>query len=137
MSVSPLSLLRTSPRDSSEIRPLKEMLGYFEEHTYMGPESQDRVAKANTIATAPFTGLEAWLKSNLSIAAWTEESSTVFRHRTPGQRHGPITRLISPSELGRELKPFVFLDAVQAEVNGLSFLGTLSGAKCEPRRSLR
>lgn len=48
---------------------LGQMLGYFEEHTYMGPESQDRIAKANTIATAPFTGLEAWLKSNLSIAA--------------------------------------------------------------------
>ncbi len=31
-------------------------------------------------------------------------------HRTRGSQHGPITRLISPSDLGQVLKPFVFLD---------------------------
>ncbi len=31
-------------------------------------------------------------------------------HRTNGRRHGPITRLMSPSDLGEVLKPFVFLD---------------------------
>jgi redox-sensitive bicupin YhaK (pirin superfamily) len=31
-------------------------------------------------------------------------------HRTRGQRHGAITRLMSPSDLGKVLKPFVFLD---------------------------
>jgi redox-sensitive bicupin YhaK (pirin superfamily) len=30
--------------------------------------------------------------------------------RTRGSRHGPITRLMSPSDLGHVLKPFVFLD---------------------------
>ena len=30
--------------------------------------------------------------------------------RTRGNRHGPITRLMSPSDLGQLLKPFVFLD---------------------------
>ncbi len=30
--------------------------------------------------------------------------------RTRGSRHGPITRLMSPSDLGQVLKPFVFLD---------------------------
>jgi hypothetical protein len=30
--------------------------------------------------------------------------------RTRGQSHGPITRLMSPSDFGRLLKPFVFLD---------------------------
>src|SRR5438045_9691684 len=30
--------------------------------------------------------------------------------RTRGQTHGPITRLMSPSDLGELLKPFVFLD---------------------------
>ena len=30
--------------------------------------------------------------------------------RTRGQRHGPITRLMSPSDLGELLRPFVFLD---------------------------
>ena len=31
-------------------------------------------------------------------------------HRTRGHGHGPITRLMSPSDLGQQLKPFVFLD---------------------------
>jgi redox-sensitive bicupin YhaK (pirin superfamily) len=31
-------------------------------------------------------------------------------HRSLGQTHGPITRLMSPGDLGEVLKPFVFLD---------------------------
>jgi redox-sensitive bicupin YhaK (pirin superfamily) len=31
-------------------------------------------------------------------------------HRTHGSTHGPITRLVSPTDLGESLKPFVFLD---------------------------
>ncbi|MFJ1256784.1 pirin family protein [Cupriavidus sp. CuC1] len=31
-------------------------------------------------------------------------------HRTHGNTHGPITRLMSPGDLGQRLKPFVFLD---------------------------
>lgn len=31
-------------------------------------------------------------------------------HRTSGSTHGPITRLMSPGDLGEHLKPFVFLD---------------------------
>ena len=31
-------------------------------------------------------------------------------HRTRGHRHGPVTRLMSPSDLGELLRPFVFLD---------------------------
>ena len=31
-------------------------------------------------------------------------------HRTPGHRQGPITRLMSPGDLGELVKPFVFLD---------------------------
>src|SRR2546428_10372550 len=30
--------------------------------------------------------------------------------RTSGRRHGPITRLVSPSDVGELIKPFVFLD---------------------------
>ena len=32
--------------------------------------------------------------------------------RTRGQKQGPITRLMSPSDLGQLLKPFVFLDLI-------------------------
>src|SRR2546423_13218953 len=31
-------------------------------------------------------------------------------YRTRGHTHGPITRLMSPGDLGELLKPFVFLD---------------------------
>jgi redox-sensitive bicupin YhaK (pirin superfamily) len=34
--------------------------------------------------------------------------------RTSGHSHGPITRLMSPSDLGQVLKPFVFLDIFNA-----------------------
>src|ERR1700709_2406794 len=30
--------------------------------------------------------------------------------RTAGRRHGPVTRLVSPSDVGELIKPFVFLD---------------------------
>ncbi|KPF57445.1 pirin [beta proteobacterium AAP51] len=33
-------------------------------------------------------------------------------HRTTGSTHGPITRLMSPGDLGQVLKPFIFLDLV-------------------------
>lgn len=39
-------------------------------------------------------------------------------YRTKGRKHGPITRLMSPSDMGEILKPFVFLDHIDAE--GLS-----------------
>ena len=38
-------------------------------------------------------------------------------HRTRGRRHGPITRLMSPSDLGEMLKPFVFLDLFDIETS--------------------
>jgi redox-sensitive bicupin YhaK (pirin superfamily) len=34
-----------------------------------------------------------------------------LRTRTRGRTHGPVTRLVSPGDLGAVMKPFVFLDA--------------------------
>ena len=39
-------------------------------------------------------------------------STRAIVHRTRGSTHGPITRLMSPGDLGQVLKPFVFLDLV-------------------------
>ncbi|QIY80625.1 pirin family protein [Chromobacterium violaceum] len=39
-------------------------------------------------------------------------------HRTRGNAHGPITRLLSPGRLGRKLKPFVFLDWFDLDLSG-------------------
>ena len=36
--------------------------------------------------------------------------------RTAGRRHGPVKRLVSPSDLGGMLKPFVFLDYFDSSV---------------------
>jgi len=44
-------------------------------------------------------------------------------YRTRGRRHGPITRLMSPGDLGEVLKPFVFLDLVDTEAKALSGFG--------------
>ena len=44
-------------------------------------------------------------------------------HRTRGQTHGPATRLMSPSDFGDILKPFVFLDLFDHE--GAPFNGPL------------
>lgn len=38
-------------------------------------------------------------------------------YRTTGHTHGPITRLMSPSDLGRMLKPFVFLDLFDVDLH--------------------
>jgi hypothetical protein len=40
----------------------------------------------------------------------TTTEARAIVHRTRGSAHGPITRLVSPGDLGEFLKPFVFLD---------------------------
>ena len=44
-------------------------------------------------------------------------------YRTLGDKHGPITRLMSPSDLGEHLKPFVFLDHFEAESSTFAGFG--------------
>ncbi len=40
----------------------------------------------------------------------TQSTPSRIARRTRGQTHGPVTRLMSPSDFGQLLKPFVFLD---------------------------
>lgn len=47
-------------------------------------------------------------------------ASRAIVYRTRGTRHGPITRLMSPSDLGQVLKPFIFLDLVNFKAGGLN-----------------
>jgi len=56
------------------------------------------------------------VKSSTSV----QTSTRKVVHRTRGYRHGPITRLMSPSDLGERLKPFVFLDLFEADMRGLA-----------------
>jgi redox-sensitive bicupin YhaK (pirin superfamily) len=44
-------------------------------------------------------------------------------YRARGRRHGPITRLMSPGDLGQALKPFVFLDLFDTQAGSFSGFG--------------
>ncbi|MEN9544528.1 MAG: hypothetical protein RLZZ598_1361 [Pseudomonadota bacterium] len=50
----------------------------------------------------------------MSGAALTDVRA--IAHRTRGHSHGPITRLMSPGDLGGVVKPFVFLDRFEADL---------------------
>jgi redox-sensitive bicupin YhaK (pirin superfamily) len=50
-------------------------------------------------------------------------SARAIMQRTRGRTHGPVTRLMSPSDFGEILKPFVFLDLFDHE--GAPFNGPL------------
>jgi len=58
-------------------------------------------------------------KSSTAIS----ESRRQIVYRTRGRRHGAITRLMSPSDLGEALKPFVFLDHFDSEGTSFSDMG--------------
>ena len=45
-------------------KELAEMFGYFEKHTYMGPNSEVQIELAKEIATNKFVTLEEWLGEN-------------------------------------------------------------------------
>ncbi|WP_265671137.1 pirin family protein [Klebsiella grimontii] len=46
-------------------------------------------------------------------------------YRTRGQGHGPITRLMSPSDLGQVVKPFVFLDLFDADKRSVQAMANM------------
>ena len=61
--------------------------------------------------------------SMLYSTAQTWKRPSRIAHRTRGRSHGPITRLMSPGDLGEALKPFVFLDLIDTESTSLSCFG--------------
>src|SRR5579862_4558023 len=58
-----------------------------------------------------------------SVQSPAASSPRAIVQRTRGRKHGPVTRLMSPSDLGELLKPFVFLDLFDHE--GAPFNGPL------------
>ena len=46
-----------------------------------------------------------------------------FVFRSAGRRHGPVTRLVSPSDVGEMIKPFVFLDHGEVPFTGTPLFG--------------
>src|SRR2546425_5728743 len=59
----------------------------------------------------------------LTATVMTQSPLSRIARRTRGQSHGPITRLMSPSDFGRVLKPFVFLDLFDTQGNPFSGFG--------------
>jgi redox-sensitive bicupin YhaK (pirin superfamily) len=61
---------------------------------------------------------------NMPLAkAATEAGSRRIVHRTRGNSHGPITRLVSPSDVGELIKPFVFLDYFEIDPKNMPPIG--------------
>lgn len=56
--------------------------------------------------------------------------------RTRGQAHGPITRLMSPSDLGELLKPFVFLDIIDMDRPVLDAMAAGGGMSIHPHSGI-
>ncbi|MFN0246386.1 MAG: pirin family protein [Kofleriaceae bacterium] len=46
----------------------------------------------------------------MAVIARSLESTRRISHRTSGWQQGPVTRLVSPNDLGQLIKPFVFFD---------------------------
>ena len=46
-----------------------EMLGYFNAHTYLGPDSRDQIALANKIAGRQPSKLSTWARANFPVQA--------------------------------------------------------------------
>ena len=64
-------------------------------------------------------GMETLLKEKTQVAVAPRRIAL----RTFGHRHGPITRLVSPSEIGEAIKPFVFLDRGEVRYSGRPLFG--------------
>jgi redox-sensitive bicupin YhaK (pirin superfamily) len=59
----------------------------------------------------------------LTSTVMTQSPLSRIARRTRGQSHGPITRLMSPSDFGHLLKPFVFLDLIDTQGKPNPFAG--------------
>ncbi len=59
----------------------------------------------------------------LTATVTTQSPLSRIARRSRGQNHGPITRLMSPSDFGHLLKPFVFLDLFDTQGRPNPFAG--------------
>jgi uncharacterized protein YbjT (DUF2867 family) len=50
-------------------KDVAEMLAYFETHTYLGADSHDAIALANTVAGRQPTTFDAWARANFAVSA--------------------------------------------------------------------
>jgi redox-sensitive bicupin YhaK (pirin superfamily) len=73
------------------------------------------------LLNAILTAMETSLRERQQIR--TAASPRAIALRTFGHRHGPITRIVSPSDIGEAIKPFVFLDRGEVRYTGKPLFG--------------
>jgi redox-sensitive bicupin YhaK (pirin superfamily) len=74
----------------------------------MSPSTMPETQMDNPFISANFEDQDFALSSSPGTAAKLATRRIV--QTTSGRRHGPINRLVSPSDIGELIKPFVFLD---------------------------
>ena len=45
-------------------KEISEMMAYFENFSYMGPDSEINIQQANAVSTESFKSLDEWIKQN-------------------------------------------------------------------------
>ncbi len=48
---------------------LRDMFAYFEQYTYMGPDADEKIARARAVSTKPFTDFATWAELNMPTPA--------------------------------------------------------------------
>src|SRR5258705_5312981 len=88
---------------------------------------------ASTAATRTNSRRDIGILDSLEWVANSTPRRIVLR--TPVRRHGLITRLVSPSNLGELIKRFVFLDRAEVAPRPLCAIHPHSGIVCSAPRS--
>jgi redox-sensitive bicupin YhaK (pirin superfamily) len=89
---------------------------------------EDCAADRRPSQLTPVPQIEIMNTLNVPIRLRESTGSRAIVHRTRGQTYGPVTRMMSPPDLGEALKPFVFLDRIDVtkppaqEIEGLGRL---------------
>jgi redox-sensitive bicupin YhaK (pirin superfamily) len=68
-------------------------------------------------------GVNRPLATVVTEVAAAEARARRVAYRTRGHSHGPITRLVSPSDVGKLIKPFVFLDYFDIDPKHMPAIG--------------
>src|SRR3981189_1926182 len=75
--------------------------------------------KPLTVAEAAGRGFDGFSSQESAVGAGARR----IAFRTSGRQHGSITRLVSPSDVGELIKPFVFLDHAEVAFTGRPLFG--------------
>ena len=76
----------------------------------------------NNLMTAPALETQRFGLASLPTSVVTTAPRRIA-FSTRGRQHGPITRLVSPSDVGEMIKPFVFLDHAEVPYTGQPLAG--------------